>query len=355
MTPQMNRDHEVVVIGAGQSGLAAGYHLARRGIDFVSPAKLDALPGLPFPLPGNAFPTGHEMADYLESYAAHHHLPVLTGAPVDRLRKDDPDDAFTVSVAGTDLRAGQVIVATGPFQRPFIPDVAAQLDPSIVQIHSAEYRNPTQLAEGPVLVVGVSHSGADIAYELAMSGHPIELSGVDHGQLPFSVESRRMRMLWPALRVLAGSVLTMGTPIGRRMAPKVRGHGGPLLRVRRPDLERAGVRRHLARVTSARDGRPVLADGTALDVTNVVWCTGYRPDFSWIDIPAVPKDGWPVHSRGVVASVPGLYMLGLPFLYAFASMLVLGANRDARYVVDRAAMVGSPGSATGRAVSAPAH
>ena len=360
MSAKPDGQHEVIVIGAGQSGLVAGYHLARRGIDFVileadrrigdvwrrryeslklySPAKLDALPGLPFPLPGHTFPTGRQMADYLEAYATHHRLPVSTGVRVDGLRPvADGSDGYELTAGQARYRARQVIVATGPFQRPFVPDFAAELDPAITQIHSAEYRNPTQLADGPVLVVGVSHSGADIAYEVAGTGRATTLSGIDRGQLPFSVDSRRMRRLWPVMRFVASSVLTLGTPIGRRMAPKVRAHGGPLLRVRRADLERAGVQRYLARTVGVRDGRPLLADGTVLDVASVIWCTGFRPDFSWIELPMLVDDGWPRQTRGVVDSAPGLYFLGLPFLYAFASMLVLGAARDAEYVVDRVA------------------
>jgi putative flavoprotein involved in K+ transport len=359
MTAQRDNPVEVIVIGAGQSGLAAGYHLARRGIDFVileadrrvghvwrgrydslrlySPAKLDSLPGLVFPLPGHAFPTGGQMADYLEAYAVHHQLAVRTGERVERLASAAGGDGYEVTTGRSRYHARQVIVATGPFQRPFVPDFATQLDPAIQQIHSADYRNPSQLADGPVLVVGVSHSGADIACEVARAGHSTILSGTERGQLPFSVDSRRMRLLWPVMRFVASGVLTLGTPIGRRLAPKIRAHGGPLLRVRRSDLVRAGVRRYLAKVAGVQAGRPLLADGTALEVTNVVWCTGFRPDFSWIELRVTGEDGWPQQTRGVVESAPGLYFLGLPFLYAFASMLVVGAARDAAYVTDRVA------------------
>jgi len=377
MTAQPYGEHDVIVVGAGQSGLAAGYHLARHGIDFVildadarvgdvwrrrydslvlySPARLDALPGLRFPLPGHAFPTGRQMADYLEAYAAHHRLPVRSGTRVDRLAPAAGGDGYELTAGAERYRARQVIVATGPFQRPFVPDFAARLDPAIRQLHSADYRNPAQLAGGPVLVVGVSHSGADIAHEVARAGHPTILSGIDRGQLPFSVDSRRMRLLWPVMRFVAGTVLTLGTPIGRKVAPKVRGHGGPLLRVRRPDLVRAGVRRSLERTVDARDGRPLLADGTVLDVASVIWCTGFRPDYSWIELPVIGDDGWPQQTRGIVDALPGLYFLGLPFLYAFASMLVLGAARDAKYVVDHLAARRESQPAPAPAVSEPAR
>ena len=351
--------HEVVVIGAGQAGLAAGYHLAQRGIEFVileagarvgdvwrnrydslllySPAKYDALPGYPFPLARNAFPTGREMGDYLEAYVSHHQLPVRTAARVDSLRTASDDDGYLVTAGPRTYGAEQVIVATGAFQRPFVPELASKLDPGIRQLHSADYRSPGQLADGPVLVVGVSHSGADVAHEIASAGHRTILSGRDHGQLPFSVDSRRGTLAWPILRFVATNLLTLSTPVGRRMAPRVRKGGGLLLRVRRGDLERAGVEQFEARTTGVRDGRPMLADGTVLEVANVVWCTGYRPDYGWIDLPIIGENGLPMEHRGVVDSAPGLYFLGIPFLYSFTSMLVVGAGRDAAYVVRRVA------------------
>jgi putative flavoprotein involved in K+ transport len=363
MNAPSSNHHEAIVIGAGQAGLAAGYHLARRGIEFVileasrrvgdvwrerydslllySPAKYNALPGLPFPLARRAFPTGRQMGDYLEAYADHHRLPVEAGVRVDRLRASTGADSaggYEISAGDRRHEANQVIVATGAFQRPHVPELAKRLDPAIHQLHSADYRGPHQLGDGPVLIVGLSHSGADIAHELAEAGHRTFVSGAAHGQLPFSVDSRRARLAWPLMRFVAWNVLTLRTPIGRKMAPKVRAGGGPLLRIRRGDLEAVGVTLNEARTVDVdARGRPVLADGTALDVANVVWCTGFRPDYGWIELPVFGEDGWPKERRGVVDAQPGLYFLGIPFLYSFTSMLVLGAGRDAAYVVDRLA------------------
>jgi putative flavoprotein involved in K+ transport len=359
MNTETTERHEVVVIGGGQAGLAAGYHLAQRGIEFVileasarvgdvwrdrydslllySPARYDALPGYPFPLARNAFPTGRQMGDYLEAYVEHNRLPVQTAVRVESLTAAPEGGGYTITAGPRTYHADQVIVATGAFQRPHVPDFAGQLDPSIRQLHSADYRNPGQLADGPVLVVGVSHSGADLAHELATAGHRTILSGKAHGQLPFSVDSRRGMLALPIMRFVAWNLLTLNTPIGRKMAPKVRKGGGPLLRIRRGDLERAGVEWLEARTTGVRDGKPTLADGTVLDVANVIWCTGFRPDYGWIDLPIIGEDGWPTQHRGVVDSAPGLYVLGIPFLYSFTSMLVVGAGRDAGHVVDRVA------------------
>jgi putative flavoprotein involved in K+ transport len=348
-----------VVIGAGQAGLSAGYYLARRGLPFVildadarvgdhwrdrwdslrlySPARYDALPGRRFPAPSSHWPTGREMGDYLEAYARWFELPVRSGTWVDRV--EPADSGFVVTTGdGARLAARHVIVATGPFREPNIPGFAGELDPSIRQLHSHEYRNPDQLADGPVLVVGLSHSGADIAFEAAKAGHRTILSGKSHGQMPIRVTDTKRAMLgWPVVEFVFGHVLTMRTPMGRKMRPEVRNGGGPLLRVRLGDLDRAGVERYDDKTVGVQDGRPMLADGTVLDVANVVWATGYRPDYSFIAAPVVGDDGWPVEERGVSPTVPGLYFLGVPFQFAFSSMLVAGAGRDAKFVVDRIA------------------
>jgi putative flavoprotein involved in K+ transport len=350
---------DTVVIGAGQAGLSAGYHLAKRGMEFVildadaqigdhwrdrwdslklySPARYDSLPGFGFPARPFHFPTGREMGDYLAAYADHLRLPVRSGVRVDRVDPASDDNGFEVTAGGRRIAARQVVVATGAFAIPRVPDFAAKLDPAIRQLHSHEYRGPGQLQDGPVLVVGLSHSGADIAYETAKT-HRTIVSGQAAGQLPIRVtESRKAWIGWPIVEFMFAHVLTIRTPLGRSMRPHVRQGGGPLIRVRLPDLDAAGVERHDAKVVGLRDGKPELADGTVLDVANVVWCTGYRRDYSWIGAPVMGADGYPEEVRGVSPTVPGLYFLGVPFSYAFTSMLVTGAGRDAKYVVDRIA------------------
>ena len=362
---------DVLVIGGGQAGLAAGYHLQRRGFDFriveadarigdvwrrrydslllYSLAGYDALPGVPFPLPKSAFPTGRQMADYLESYAAHLELPVDTGVRIDRLETPGAESEPFVAIAGDHrYEAGQVIVATGTFQKPHVPALAAELDPQIRQLHSSEYRNPAQLADGPALVVGLSHSGSDIAHDIAAT-HQVILSGKAHGQIPVPLDTWRGRLGFRVVAAFARHVATLDSPIGRRMAPEVKKGGGPLLRWRKPELLAAGVELTDVRTTGVEDGKPVLGDGRVLDVANVIWCTGFRSDYGWIS-PPLPVDelGTPEQYRGV-SGVPGLYFMGLVFQYSFASMNVHGVSRDAAYVVDR--IVEVRGSRTTMAVS----
>ncbi|HET8778053.1 MAG TPA: FAD-dependent oxidoreductase [Candidatus Limnocylindria bacterium] len=349
--------HDAIVIGAGQAGLAAAYHLARRGIDFVvlerdhrvgdqwrsrydslrlySPAKYDGLPGTPLPMPGHTFPSGNEMAAYLESYAAQFGDRVRTGVSVDRLRRA-ADGGYEVVAGDATYQSPNVIVAAGFFRDPYTPAFASSLHSAIRQMHSNDYRRPSQLADGPVLIVGFSHSGADLAMESVANGHPTILSGKPHGQLPFSVDSRRGRVAWPLLKFIGSNVLTIRTPVGRKMRPEIRHNGGaPLLRYRRDDLLKAGVELVESRVAGVHDGKPLMADGRVLDVANVIWCTGFRPDFGWIDLPIFGDDGFPNEERGVVAGMPGIGFVGLPFQFGFTSMLVVGAGPDARHVVDR--------------------
>jgi putative flavoprotein involved in K+ transport len=358
---------ETVIIGGGQAGLALGYHLTKQGhpcvildanarigdswrkrwpsLRLYSPARADGLPGMPFPAPPHSFPSAHEMANYLEEYAQRFALPVRPGVAVDRLEKNG--DGYVVTAGERRFEAANVVVATGVFQHDHsvIPPFAAQLDPRIRQLHSADYRSPEQLQEGAVLVVGAAHSGGDIAYEVARAGYRTLLSGRDTGQLPFDIEGRSGRLVFPLMRFVATRILTVSTPIGRKAKAEIRTHGGPLLRVKRADLEAAGVERIVERTVSVEGGKPVLANGSVVDVANVIWCTGFRNDYEWIRFPLpVDADGFPEQKRGAVPSSPGLYFVGLPFLHSFASMLIIGAGRDgkrvAKHILSRRAQRG---------------
>jgi putative flavoprotein involved in K+ transport len=271
------------------------------------------------------------MADYLESYARHFDLPVRTGVRVRRVTRDGA--RYIVDTGAGLIEASHVVVAMATFQTPRVPDCASLLDPSIVQLHSLEYRNPGQLREGDVLIVGAGNSGAEIAMEIARS-HRTYLSGRHPGHVPFRINGRIARAIVPLIfRVVFHRVLTVDTPIGRRARPSVISKGGPLIRVKPADLDAAGVQR-TPRVTGVQEGKPLLADGRRLDVANVIWCTGFHPGFSWIDLPTPVSgvDGEPVHERGIVPGEPGFYFVGLHFLYALSSTMIHGVARDAERI-----------------------
>ena len=351
---------DTVVIGAGQAGLSAGYHLKKRGLPFVildadarigdhwrdrwdslklySPARYDSLPG--HAVPRAVRRTGRPAARWATTSRP------TRAASTCRSAAAPASIASSRSTAASSCRpptariaARQVVVATGPFREPSIPAFAGELDPSIRQLHSHEYRNPTQLPDGPVLVVGLSHSGADIAFEAANAGHRTILSGKSHGQMPIRVTDTKRAMLgWPVVEFFFGHVAHDAHADGPQMRPEVRQGRrpappdpppGP-----RPGRRRASRREDRRRRRTA--GRS-LADGTVLDVANVIWATGYRPDYCFVAAPIVGDDGWPDEVRGVSPTVPGLYFLGVPFQYAFSSMLVAGRRprREVRRRPDR--------------------
>jgi len=343
--------HDTIVIGGSQSGLTAGYLLRKLGRDFVildghkrvgdawrkrwdslllfTPNSFNGLVGLRFPGPRFAKPTKDDMADYLESYAARFELPVRTGARVERLARNG--SGYVVTTGDRTYEADNVVIATGASYHPKTPAIADELDPSIVQMHSHHYVGPHQLKPGPVLLVGAGNSGADIAMEVAKT-HETWLAGRDVGHVPFRIDSFKARFLVKLVRFAGHRILTLRTPVGRKVAPKLTEHGNPLVRVKPKDLLAAGVRR-VGRVEGVKEGRPVLDDGRVLDVANVIWCTGFRQDWSWIDLPSIPTAGVPPHERGIVGAEPGLYFLGLFFQYAATSETVTGVARDATHIV----------------------
>ncbi len=350
---------ETLIVGAGQAGLATAYHLKKRrrpvlivdrngrigdnwrghydSLRLYTPARYNGLPGLPFPAEHDwVFPGKDDVAAYLEQYAVEFDLPVRTSTTVDRLAAR-AGGGYVAGLGADNITCDNVVVATGGFGRtPYVPDLARELEPTIRQLHSSEYKNPGQLQDGAVLVVGASHSGADIAFELAAERETM-LAGRDCGQIPFRWDSRLLRVALPVLVFSWRHALTRRTPLGRKEMAKVRAHGAPMARVKRSDLARRGVQRHTSRVTGVRCGQPELDDGTVLKVRNVIWCTGFRQVFDWIDLPVRGNDGWPREYRGVVDQAPGLYFCGLSFQYAFASMVLPGVGRDAEYIARRIA------------------
>lgn len=343
--------YETVVIGAGQAGLSAGYHLAQRGKPFVildaadrvggswlnrwdslalfTPASRNCLPGVKFG-GGYTFPSKDTMVAYLEGYAERFGLPIRLGTRVDGLFREG--NGYRVTAGTESFEADNVILATGVHRVPKVPDFAGELSPGIVQLNTGNYRNPGQLQPGTVLIVGAGNSGAEIGVEVGKT-HKVLLSGRNVGYLPIEMRGWQGKLLFPLIWWMWEHVLTEDKKPGRKVqAQALEGHGEFLIRQKEKDLIAVGIER-VPRIAGVVDGRPQTEDGELLDVANVIWCTGFRPDFGWIDLPGLDSTGRIATERGCVTGQPGLYVLGQEFQYMFNSHTVGGVGKDAAYVV----------------------
>jgi putative flavoprotein involved in K+ transport len=335
-----------IIIGAGQAGLAAGYYLSKLDEDFIivdekdrigdswrlrwdslllfTPSQYDGLPGFPFPSKKDKFPSKEEMAGYLETYAGKFNLPVHLNTKVNYLSKSN--HCFEISTSKGIFTSDRVVVATGTNPKPRIPEFAAEIDRSIFQIHSSQYVNPDSLPPGIVLVVGAGTSGIDIAIELSKS-RKTYISGKPTFHIPDPIFRYGGRLYW----WLISHLITIKTPIGRKARQSILKGGSPLIRVSAAELDKAGIER-LPRVAGIKDGKPILEDGRIIPVTSIVWATGYKPDFSWIDPKVTDETGWPATKRGLSTSVENMFFIGMLFQYGLTSGLVGGVGRDAAYI-----------------------
>ena len=347
---------DTAVIGAGAAGLMVATHLRDRGADFelfdeharigdawreryrslrlFTPRRYLSLPGLPIEIGRFSYPTGAQLADYLERYVAHFRLPVRMGVRVVSLGRAG-DGRFRLGLSdGDEVLASRVIVTTGAHRRPVTPPFAARLDPSIRQLHSLDYQGVEQLADGPVLVVGAANSGTDVALEAAAAGHAVTLAGRHPGHVPVDID-RPIGNVMTAIFIRRLLGTTIDTEKGRAARVQHAGHGVMLVRNSLKDLARAGVV-PAGRIEGVEAGRPVTADGRAIDAATVVWCTGSRPELGWIELEGVVEEhGLPIEHRGVASGCPGLGFVGMPFQYSLFSPTLMGMDRDAEYVVDQ--------------------
>jgi putative flavoprotein involved in K+ transport len=342
-------DVEVAVIGAGQAGLAMGYLLRRQGRRFViferaesigsawrerwesltlfTPRRYSALPGLPFPGEPDGYPTRDEVTAYLESYAETFELPIELNTEVTIL-EDGDDERFRLEADGRTMVADQVVVATGPFQMPYVPKLAEKLADGVFQTHAVGYRRPDDVPEGVVLVVGGGNTGFQIAKELS-STHEVVLSvGSRQKPLPQRVLGRDLFWWLTKTRILDK---TVDSRLGRKLRTRDTLIGSSPRQLRK----RYGVDLK-ARVVDV-DGRTArFEDGSELEVDAVIWATGYRADYSWIKLPISDEDGRLRHRRGVT-DVPGLVFLGLTWQHTRGSALIGWVKDDAEYIAERIA------------------
>ena len=342
----MSTRNDVVVVGGGQAGLAIGYYLARQGRRFVileatsepaaswrarwdsltlfTPARYDGLPGLAFPGDPDRYPRRDEVVEYLAGYARHFDLPVELDSRVCAVRENGR--GYVVELADRTVETDQVVIATGPFQVPFVPAIANELESEVVQMHSTEYRNPDQLPPGPVLVVGGGNTGFQIAAELSAS-REVHLSiGSRQMPLPQRVLGRDLFRWLDATGLMRK---TVDSRLGQRMKDRDTLIGSRSRALRR----RHSVAIH-GRAVDARGATVTFADGPEISPSSVIWATGFRLDHSWIDAPVFDGDGVLEHTRGVTAA-PGLYFLGLLWQYTRGSALIGWVKDDAEHLAQR--------------------
>jgi putative flavoprotein involved in K+ transport len=337
---------DVVIIGGGQAGLATGYFLKRMKREFIilddnsrsgdswrkrwdslmlfTPAKHDSLPGLPFPGSNSNFPGKDDMADYLEQYERKFSLPVRHDTRVNHVVSEN--DHFEIETNDGKIIADNVVVATGTNPFPRVPAFSSGLSKDIFQIHSSVYINSDSIPPGDVLVVGAATSGIEIALELSRT-RKTYISGTSPFHIPDNLLKYGGELYWWFIN----NILTIKTPAGKKVKEKILHGGSPLIRISRRDLDNAGVK-SLPRVKGTNDGYPLFEDNSTLKVKTIIWATGYRPDFSWIDGRVTGETGWPLTTRGISLLKNGLYFVGMPFQFGLTSGLVGGVGRDAGFV-----------------------
>jgi putative flavoprotein involved in K+ transport len=344
----LTKSHDVVVVGGGQAGLAIGYQLANQGRDFTileaasepaaawrerwdslklfTSARYDALPGMDFPGNPDRYPTRDEVADYLTDYVRHFDLPVELNSPVRAVRRQDR--GYCVELDDRAYEAQQVVIATGPFQTPFVPPLAEDVGEDVVQMHSTAYRSPRSIPDGRVLVVGGGNTGFQIAQELSSSRETHLSIGSRQTPLPQRVFGRDLFWYLDATGLIRK---TKDSRIGRRMSGRDTLIGSTPRRLRR----QYGVELH-GRALSADGSTVRFEDETQVDVAGIVWATGFRVDHSWIDAPVFDHAGRVVHERGVTEA-PGLYFLGLTWQHTRGSALLGWVKDDAAYIAEKIA------------------
>lgn len=343
----MERTRDVIVIGAGQAGLATGYWLSRAGLDFMildrgdrvgdawrrhwdslrlfSPTRSNHLPGMQLPGEPWAFPTKDEVADYLEAYAARFDLPVLAGARVRRMRR--VDDQFELETDDHCFAAKRVVVATGSHAAAVVPEWASRLDPSILQLTAKRYRNAREIPLGDVLVVGAGNSGVQIAMEIAAT-RTTWLAGRDTGCLPRRILHHDVSFWMDLLGVMR---IDVESALGRSIVARIGHKGFPVVGISRAEIAARGVRR-VPCADGVEHGKPRLSDGRILDVRSVVWCCGLSPDLSFIEGLSTDEHDSPRHARGCSEEIDGLYFMGLRFQSRLGSDLLGGVGRDAEEI-----------------------
>lgn len=340
--------YDVIIVGAGQAGLAMGYYLKKRNLSFLildkaseigeswkerydsltlfTPRAYSSLPGLPLSGDQGKYPNKDEISDYLSDYAKTFSLPIEGNTYIEKL--DRIEDALVLSTNRGDYRSKAVVVATGPFQVPTIPKFSNDLSNGILQLHSAEYKNPNQLEEGTTLVVGGGNSGAQIASEIADRRQVYLSVGHSLRFLPQDLWSKSIFWWFDKLGFLKANV-------NSKLGSFLKNMPDPIFGFELKDKIKQGKVTLKAKATLAEGSRVRFEDGSTIEVKNIIWCTGYHTDYSWINLPSIfDHKGLPIHERGMT-SQKGLYFLGMPWQYRRGSAILQGVGMDAKYIANK--------------------
>ncbi|WP_438350607.1 flavin-containing monooxygenase [Paenibacillus sp. FA6] len=338
--------YDVVIVGAGQAGIAMGYHLKQQGLSFIlldsnvkigdswrhrydslklfTSRRYSSLPELQMNGSLDGFPTKDEMADYLEQYATHFDLPVMLNTNVINIKKNG--ETFEVETNQEIIEAEQVVIASGAFQKPFVPPVIVNKGERSFQIHSSSYLSPKQILKGSVLVVGGGNSGAQIAVELAHERNVTLAVSRSFKFLPLHFLGKNIFYWLDLFGLLYSGVDTIKGSWFRKQSDPIFGYKlKTLIADRTINMK--------PRVVSVDGNEVLFEDNSVHSFESIVWSTGFIPSYDWILIEgATSSNGKPVHERGV-SPIKGLYFIGLPWQYQRGSALICGVGRDARYLI----------------------
>ncbi len=340
----MNR-YQTIVIGAGQGGLAIGYYLKNLNQHFLildrskdigstwssrydslilfTPRQYSSLPGLKIAGSPQGYPTKDEIANYLITYRETFQLPVQLNTEVTRIRKENGH--FIVKTKDQNYETKNVVIATGPFQKPRIPAFAENLSTNIYQLHSSEYKNPANLREGNVLIVGGGSSGGQIAVELSKERETYLSIGHKLKFMPLKIGSKSIFWWFDKLGIMDAAPQSW---LGR----KIRMNGYPIFGYELKNAIKQGKVIQKSRANYGEGSTIQFQDKSSLNVQNMIWATGFQSDYNWIDIEGVlDHQGRVLHKKGE-SKIPGLYFLGLPWQSCRGSGLLIGVGKDAQYL-----------------------
>ncbi len=336
---------DYIIIGGGQSGLAFAYHLNKRKANYLvidanleigapwlrrwdslklfTPSEFNNLPGMDFPKEKGHYANKHEVASYLKAYVSKFNIPIEFNHKIISLKKEN--NIFSLKSDNRVFKAKNVIIATGPFHKPFTPKFHTKISKDIIQIHSEHYKSPAQLQEGATLVVGSGDSGVQILSEVSKTGKPVYFSGETNIlSIPQEILGKTLFWWFGKLGLLTVSKHSW---IGRKLSKGVQ----PVIGTNTKKLFKKKNITCIGRTLDANNKEIFCEKDNIKDIKNIIWATGFKPNFNWIDNVELDENNYPKNYRGV-SNIEGIFFLGLPWLYTRGSATLGGVKKDAKYL-----------------------